>query len=49
MNFKNSVKVSPGPCGLKQHKSWIDVEGLFFYIKGNRLKCSDYNIQTRKT
>jgi hypothetical protein len=46
-NIKTSAQESLGLYELKQHKQWFDEECLGFLIKGNRLKCSGYWIQTK--
>ena len=47
-NIKTSAKESLGLQELKQHKPWFDKEYLGFCIKGGRLKCSGYRIQTKE-
>jgi len=46
-NIISSAKDSLGLYELKQHKLWFDEESLQFFIKGGRLKCSVYRIQTK--
>ena len=47
-NIQTSAEESLGLHELKQNKSWFDEEYLgFFWIKGSRLKCSGYRIQTK--
>jgi len=45
-NIRTSVKESLGLHKLKQHKSLFEEECLVFFIKGSRLACSGYMIQT---
>jgi hypothetical protein len=47
-NIKTSAENSLGLYELKQHKPWFDEECLGFQIKGSRLKCSRYRIQTKQ-
>jgi hypothetical protein len=45
-NNKTSVKESLGLYELKQHKPYLMKNVHDFLIKGSRLKCSGYKIQT---
>jgi hypothetical protein len=42
-----SAKKSLGPYELKQNKPWFDEECSQFLDQRERLKCSDYRIQTK--
>jgi len=42
-NIKTAAEESLGLHELKQHKPWFDEE---FKIKGRRLQCSGYRIQS---
>ena len=47
--LKDSMKTSAESIGLyelKQHKPWFDEECYDFEIKGRRLKCIGYRIET---
>jgi hypothetical protein len=46
--IKSSAKESLGPYELKQHKPWFDEECSGIKIKGSRIKCSGYRIQTKE-
>ena len=46
-NIKFPAKQTLGLYGRKQHKSWFDEECS--QVKGRRLKCSGYRIQTGVT
>jgi hypothetical protein len=46
-NTKTSAEGSLGLHELKQLKPWFEEVGLGREIKGNRLKCSGYRIQTK--
>ena len=45
-NIQTSAKGTLGLHEFKQNKPWFDKECLVFWIKGSRLKCSGYRIQT---
>jgi len=47
-SIKSSAKESLSLYELKQHKPWFDKTFLRFQIKGSRLKCSGYRIQTKE-
>jgi hypothetical protein len=47
-NIKTSAKESLGLYELKQHKPWFDEKcSRFLRIKGSRLRCRGYRIQTK--
>jgi hypothetical protein len=50
-NVKGNIKLSATErlylYEYKQHKPWFDEECSLFCIKGSRLKCSGYRIQTK--